>query len=241
MEKNIKIRTSDRKTIFGILRGPLNKPVVVIVHGLAGNMNEAMHYNAARYFEKHGFSSFRFGLYSWEKGARKLHETTFSTHGRDIDTVLKYLESRGAKKIFVVGHSYGWPSILHTKHRSFKAVAAWDGSILPANHVDVPMRSKKPKGRIIDEGYFVIVGEQMAKDSHRIRSLQLLKKFEKPVSFITVNDNILGNISGVTKMYKAFKGKKELVIIKGASHTFWEDGKQEELYAATVKWLKRFK
>ena len=240
MEKSVKIKTPDGKKIFGILRGSLNKPVIVLVHGLAGNMNEAMHYNAARYFEKHGFSSFRFGLYSWEKGARKLHETTFSTHGKDIDVVVKYLESHGAKKIFVAGHSYGWPSILHTKHRTFKAVAAWDGSILPTNNVDIPKRIQKPKGRIYDEGYFLIIGEKMAKDSHKIKSLELMKKFDEPVSFITVNNDVLGNISGMTTMHKAFKGKKELVVVKGATHTFWEDGKQEELYAATVKWFKRF-
>ncbi len=240
MEKAIKIRTPDRKIIYGVLRGLLNKPVVVLVHGLAGHMNEAMHYNAARYFEKRGFSSFRFGLYSWQKGARKLHECTFSTHGKDIDTILKYLELYGAKNIFIVGHSYGWPSILHAKHRIFKAVAAWDGSLLPTNHVDVPMRSKKPKGRIIDEGYFVIVGEKMAKDSRKIKSLDLIKKFNRPIGFITVDNNIEGNLNGARRMLEAAKQPKELVVIKGATHTFWEDGKEEELYAATVKWFKKF-
>ena len=72
MEKEIKIKTSDKKIIYGILRGSLSKPVIVQVHGLSGNMNEAMHYNAARYFEKHGFSSFRFNLYDWRKGAPKI-------------------------------------------------------------------------------------------------------------------------------------------------------------------------
>lgn len=240
MEKEITIRTPDKKIIYGILRGSLHRPVVVLVHGLAGHMNEAMHYNAARYFERQGFSSFRFGLYSWQKGARKLHECTFSTHGGDIDTVLEYLESHGAKKIFLAGHSFGWPSILQTKHRSFKAVAAWDGSILPTNHVDVPMRSRKPKGRIIDEGYFVIIGERMAKDSHAIKSLPLIRKFEQPIAFITVNNNVNGNISGAKIMFKAARKPKALVVIKGATHTFWEDGKQEELYAATIRWFKQF-
>ncbi|HUC01947.1 MAG TPA: hypothetical protein VMA75_03505 [Candidatus Paceibacterota bacterium] len=42
------------------------------------------------------------------------------------------------------------------------------------------------------------------------------------------------------KMHKAAKVKKELVVIKGATHTFWEEGRQEELYAATVRWFKKF-
>jgi len=240
MEKALKIKAADGKMIHGLLRGSLNKPVIVQVHGLAGNMNEAMHYNAARYFEKHGFSSLRFNLYSWEKGSRKLHESTFSNHGKDIDSVLAYLKSHGAKKVFIIGHSYGFPSILHTENRSFAAVAAWDGSILPANHVDAPQRIQKPKGRLIDFGYLIVVSDQMAKDSRKIKSLDLLKTFEQPISFITVNDNVDGNLGGAQKMFKAFRHKKELVVVKGAHHTFSEDGKQEELCSATVKWFKKF-
>ncbi|MDB4940379.1 MAG: hypothetical protein JWO40_804 [Candidatus Doudnabacteria bacterium] len=240
MDKPIKIKTPDKKFIYATLRGSLNKPLIVIAHGLAGNMNEAIHYNAARYFEKQGFSSLRFNLYSWEKDARKLHECTFSTHGEDIDTVLNYLKTQGVKKIFIVGHSYGWPSILHTQQRNFIAVASWDGSILPDNNIDVPIRIRKPKGRILDDGYFVIAGEQMAKDSHRIKSLDLIKKFDRPISFITVNDNVTGNLKGSQKMYKTTRVEKELVIIKGAHHTFVEEGKAEELYKATANWFKKF-
>jgi dienelactone hydrolase len=241
MEKELRIKTSDRKTIYGILRGSLNKPVIVQVHGLAGNMHEAMHYNAARYFEKQGFSSFRFNLYSWQKDARHMHECTFSTHGKDIDTVLGYLQKHGAKKIFIVGHSYGFPSILHAKSHAFSAVASWDGSVLPTNNVDVPARIKKPKGRILNEGYFVVVGEQMAIDSHKIKTIPLIKALWKPISFITVDDNVNGNLSGGTRMFKLAKQPKELVVIKGGTHCFTEDGKEEELYSATVKWFKKFK
>ena len=240
MERELKIKTSQRKNIHCIIRGSLDRPVIVLVHGLSGNMNEAMHYNAARYFETHGFSSLRFNLYSWQKGARKLHQCTFATHGKDIDVLLRYLESQGAKQIFVVGHSYGFPSILHAKNMCFRAAAAWDGSVLPTNHVDVARRSQSPKGRIIDEGYFVIIGERMAKDSRKIDTLGLLKKLKRPVSFITVNDNVNGNLSGAQRMFKACNQDKELVVIKGAHHTFSEDGKQEELYAATLSWFRKF-
>ena len=241
MEKDIKLKTSDRKTIYGILHGSLNKPVIVIVHGLAGNMQEAMHYNAARYFEKHGFSSFRFGLYSWQKGARKLHECTFSTHGKDIDTVIAYLRKRGAKRMFLVGHSFGWPSILHAKNRDFSAVAAWDGSLMPYSKKVFAQRNAKPKGRIFDEGYWVLMGDRMANDSHTFNSLASIKKFNKPVSFITNDSETEGNAKGNKEMYIAARGKKEFVLIKGAGHIFAEEGKQEQLYAATVKWFKRFK
>lgn len=240
MEKDIKIRTSDKKNIHATLRGSLRKPVIVLVHGLAGHMNEAMHYNAARYFEKQGFSSFRFGLYSWQKGARKLHECTFSTHGKDIDTIIAYLHRHGARKIFLVGHSFGWPSILHARSKEVLAVAAWDGSMLPYEKKVFAKRSAKPKGRILDEGYLVIMGERMAKDAHSFDSIARIKRFDIPTSFITVNSNTEGNMHRNKKMHAVAKVKKELVIIKGATHNFTEEGKEEELYVATVKWFKQF-
>jgi len=240
MERPISINTPDKKRSYGLLRGSVRRPLIVQVHGIARNLNEALHYNAARYFEKHGFSSFRFNLYSWQKRARRLHECIFATHGGDIDTVLRYLESRGAKNIFLVGHSFGLPSILHAKRRNFCAVAAWDGSLFPTNHLDISKRIQKPRGRLLDEGYLIVVGERMARDSQRIKSVDLLKKWDKPISFITVNDNKNGNWNAAKRMHKVVKEPKELIVIRDAHHDFTKEGKQEELYAATVKWFKQW-
>jgi pimeloyl-ACP methyl ester carboxylesterase len=169
-----------------------------------------------------------------------MHECTFSTHGKDIDTVLGYLRKHGAKKIFIAGHSYGFPSILHSKDRTFLAVASWDGSILPTNNIDVPARVNKPKGRLLNEGYFVLSSEQMAVDSHAIKTLPMVMKLGKPTIFITVDTDGFGNLSGAKRMFKITKKPKELVVIKGGTHCFTEDGKEEELYAATVKWFKKY-
>lgn len=155
--------------------------------------------------------------------------------------VVHYLHVHGARKIFLVGHSFGWPSILHAKNRNFSAVAAWDGSMLPYSRKVFAKRSINPKGRIFDEGYWVIMGERMADDSYSFDSWASIKKFDKPIAFITVDSNTKGNMNGNKKMYAAAQGKKKLVIIKGAAHNFAEEGKEEELYAATVKWFKEFK
>lgn len=55
-----------------------------------------------------------------------------------------------------------------------------------------------------------------------------------------MDNNVVGNWNNNKKMYAVAKVKKELVIIKGATHTYIEEGKEEELYAATVKWFKKF-
>lgn len=241
MEKEIRITTPDKKIIEGILTGSISRPLVVLIHGLAGNMNEAMHYNAARYFDKHGFSTFRFNLYSFNKGNRKLHECTFKTHGADIDIVLKYLHSNGAKKIFLAGHSFGWPSILHASSKDFIAAVSWDGSCLPNKFFDNATKVKQFNARVIDEGYYVLMGEKNAREEKTVNSIELIRKFNKPVKYITAE----GKSSSVNmvvgkKMFNATKVKKAFVTIKGASHCFLEDGKQEQLYKETINWLKEF-
>lgn len=239
METEYNIKTPDGKTINGILRGSIQKPVILIVHGFCGNMNEAMHYNAARYFEAQGFSSFRFNLYSWKKENRKLHECTLATHGADIDTVIAFLKSKGAKHVYAVGHSYGFPSILHAKNKDIEALVSWDGSVLPRNSFEkLPSISKPIKGKFIDEGYFVVMGEKMAKEEGMVNSKQLLKRFDRPTKFITIPKN--GNLAGSKKLFASMPQPKELVVIKGASHNFTEEGKQEELYKETVSWFKKF-
>lgn len=239
MEKNVKIRTADKKTIDGILRGPFKQNMIVLVHGLCGNMNEAMHYNAARFFEKHGFATFRFNLYSWGKNNRKLHECTLKTHGQDVDTVLQYLKTKGTKTVFIVGHSYGFPSILHSKSKDLSAIVSWDGSCLPHDHFDKLKEVKQPKGRVLDEGFLAIMGEKMVREASKSSSVELLKRITVPVKYITVSGKS-GNHVVSKKMYKVTRGKKELKVIRGATHNFTEEGKQEELYMATLDFLKKF-
>jgi predicted alpha/beta-fold hydrolase len=114
MEKQLKIKTPDKHTIYGFLRlhdKRKSKTLVVLVHGLTGSPNEHFHYNGARFLSKHGLASFRFSLYIDAPGGRKLHECGVSTHIKDLNTVLKFFRKK-FKKVFVVGHSLGGITVL---------------------------------------------------------------------------------------------------------------------------------
>ncbi|MEK7649751.1 MAG: DUF1749 domain-containing protein [Patescibacteria group bacterium] len=241
MEKNLRLKTKDKKIIYAKLRGSLNKPTIVLVHGLTGHMDEAMHYNAARFFEKNGFSVFRFNLYDWQKGARNLGECTLKIHGQDIDTVVDYLRKNGAKKIFVVGHSYGAPSILSSAKKDFDGVIFWDGSYMPVivKFFYGCKFIKAINGRILNEGFEVVLREELIRESKTVDSLDLIKKIQAPIKIILAGKGVL--IGGGKKMYKSANNPKSLSVIKGAGHNFAEEGKQEELFKVTLAWLKSLK
>ena len=238
MEKEFKIRTPDKKIIYGKLRGSLSKPVIISVHGLGSTMDDAIHYNAARYFEKNGFASFIFNLYDWRKGARKMLDCSLKRHGKDIDTVTKFLKRKGTKKIFILGHSYGAPAILCSEYKNYKAVVFWDGSFVEfsARFFKQDIRLRQIKARFSRWGS--LTGERMVQEAFKFDTLKYLVKLNMPIKFIAAGKGILTPYE--KKMYKAVKVQKALKVIAGASHNFTEGGMQEKLYKETLSWFKKF-
>lgn len=239
MEQQIQIPTPDGNKIYGTLRGSLQNPLIIIVHGLGGFKDEHMHFNGSRYFEKKGYSAFRFNLYGYEKDARKLVDCTLKTHARDLDTVVDYFRKEGAGKIIVVGHSYGGPTILASKNKDFDVVVLWD----PA--VDIEGVAKKELKKLegtdlyyADWGLAVIIGKKMVQEDVNIQPLELVKKLHVPLKIICAGAGFL--VSQNKKLLEIANAPKSMTVIKDASHNFNEDGMEEKLFAETYSWIKKF-
>src|SRR5258708_6942402 len=212
------IKTPDKKNIYARLSGSLKKPVIIVVHGLAGSMGGALQYNSAKYFARRGFTTLLINLYDFRKGGRKLHQCTLKTHGKDIDTVVKYLKRQGVKKIFIAGHSYGAPSIMLSANKEFQAIAFWDGSNLPEiskNFLEWKY-IKQLKGRLSGGGYSNLVGEAMIQESRKLETLELIKKIRVPVKIVVAGN---GPIKfKLVRLYQAANKPKSFYIVKGATH-----------------------
>src|SRR3989338_5491235 len=231
MEKSFFIKTPDKKRIYARLVGNMKKPAVVVVHGLFGSMRSALVYNSANYLNKKGFSVLLVELYGWKEGSRRLKDCTLKVHGQDIDTVIRYLRKCGAKKIFITGHSYGAPSIMHSVNKDFAAVVFWDVSYHRVTNNSF-RGYKKIKGlniRINDEGS--LIGEEMYQEAKHVDSLKLVKELRVPIKFITAGTGPL--LQAEKQMYQAANYPKEHIVIKGATHSFEEEGKQDQVYSET--------
>lgn len=240
MEEEIKIPLEKKKYIYGILRGSLDKPLVIFVHGFPGFKNEHQFFNASRFFEKNGFSAFRFDLYSWMADARKLEDCTLSVHGQDLDIVVEYFRNKGVKKIFVVGHSFGGVTVLLSKKKDFDAVVLWDSS----GDKDVKLKAKYIKE--IDKYYyegesaygFTISREMYEENNNKVKPSELIKEFHMPIKIIVAGKGVL------TEEGKQFLNNandpKSFATIQGATHCFDEDGAEENLFKETYNWFRDF-
>lgn len=245
MEKALNIKLDKRFVAYGMLHGSLNKPLVIIVHGLPGNCREGFYFSAARWFAKNGYAAYGFNLYAWQKDARQLKNCTLATHAADLDTVVAYFRKKGVKKVFVVGHSFGGPTILLSKNQDFDGAVLWDPShdisFTKANY-GCPAGTfvKELGGYLTHWGQNVIIGQAMAKEVDRLKWNDLPKYFSKPLKMIVAGKGAL--VPAVKRSIKNANDPKALDIIKGATHYFDDDETmQERVFASTKDWFDTFR
>lgn len=240
MEQLIKIPTSNKKIIYGIFRGSLSQPLVVFVHGLGGIMNQHIYYNGARFLERNGISSFRFNLYGWEKDSRNLIECTVDTHSFDLDKIIEYFRKKRVKKIFVVGHSFGGPTILLSKNKDFDGIILWEPSYDEPKSFEefeyVPALDLYK----VRWGIDVLIGKKMfeAKGTLRDREERGIKEITVPIKIIVAGRGFL--VRGGKRYYALANEPKAHVVVENADHLFDIDGVEEELFKETLSWIKKF-
>jgi len=241
MEQAVKIKIPrTKKYIHGTWRGNKSWPVVDFVHGLSGHRDEHIFFNGGRFFAKHKIATFRFNQYDWHKNARNLQDCTLKTQAADLDTVVGYLRKNGAKKIFVVGHSYGGPTILFSKTKDFAGVIFWDAAYNLKTVFDGQPR-RMSRGYLLPWGVEVFIGQKMFNESQTVSNEQLLARMQQintPSKIICAGKGTL--IAGGKKYFQAARQPKELTIIPAAGHNFNEDGAEEKLFTETLMWIKRF-
>jgi len=240
MEKEIKIKTKDKHIIYGVLNTTKkkSKSLIVFVHGLTGHKNEHHFYNSAKFFPKNGFDTFRFDLYSGEKGGRSLMKSAISTHTKDVETVVNHFNKK-YKHIFLVGHSLGGPSIMLSKVRNdISGIILWDSSARTKVEWDDFKYNKTLKTYMVSWGTEYLISKKMV-DEWKTLPLpkNLISDIKTPIKIICAGKGAL--IKSGKEYYKYAKGPKSFSVIKGAGHVFDEYGKEDELFKETLNFIKK--
>lgn len=241
MEKQIKIPTGDGHVIYGTLNwlGRKPKALIIFVHGLTSSELDHHIFNASRFFPKRGFATLRFNLYDWRNRARKLRHTSLAVHARDTNTVVDHFRKR-FEKIFLVGHSWGGPTIICSDTSKVDGIVLWE----PTPDIKkTMMRYLKPVPRtnyyLMDWGIEYLVGKATYNElMHFPDCLGAIRKIKKPIKFILAGNGIL--VKGGRAYHRNANSPKALSVISGATHNFDEWGTEEHLFRETLSWVKRF-
>ena len=244
MEQQIKIKIpGTKKYIYGVLRGSVRQPLVILVHGLTGHRDAHIFYNGARFLERHGFSSFRFNLYDFAKDARKLDECTLQTHADDLDAVVAYFRKNGVRKICVIGHSYGGPTILLSRKKDFDVVVLWD----PTYGKSVALKKDVVYLRGLRKYYLagwsckIMVGKEMVDFSEKVsdmKSNDWIASMHVPVKIILAEKSM--HVERGRGYYAPANQPKAFAIVKNADHCFNTDGTEEQLFKETLSWIRKY-
>lgn len=241
METSLKLKTSDKHIIYGTLRSSNTKSnvLLIFVHGLTGNQNEHIFFNGARFFEKQKIDTFRFDLYSGEKGGRSLSHCGISTHAQDLNTVVKYFRKK-YKTIFVAGHSLGGVTVLASDTHFVDGIILWDSS--QRNKLSAQTRKtydKKREAYISTWGTEFLIGKQMKQEWESFPIPKIaIQNIHKPIKMIVAGKGWL--INAGKEYFKYAQEPKAFSLIKGAGHTFDEDGVEQELFEETKRFIKKY-
>ncbi len=70
-----------------------------------------------------------------------MSKSTITTHGKDLDTIVSHFRKK-YKKIIVIGHSLGSPTILKSDFSKVDNIILWDPSYLESGSEDTPKKAK---------------------------------------------------------------------------------------------------
>ena len=236
MREKTELKTQDDYIIYGTLDSNNNKTLLIFVHGFTGGQDEHHYLNAAPFFIKNNFDTFRFDFYSRNNNTRPLAESSITSHSKDLKLIIDNFKDKYGELI-LIGHSFGPLVILSTDLSDISKLILWDPT--------TPFKNIKDKNASFDSslnkyifhwGMDFLVSKQMVDEWMSADLNSLVEKLSIPCKIIFAGDC---NKHKLWKSYlPKFKVKHESAIIEGATHGFIEEGTEQKLFEETLKWIK---
>jgi len=245
MEEQVIIQSRDSVSIHGIKNTPADSAgagLIIFVHGFTGNKNTRLIFNTKKFFPKKGCYTYRFDLYNTSKDARDFLDTSVRQNSQDIEDVISYFKST-YKKVYLVGHSLAIHAFLMADLQKIDAVIFWDGSYSTQIHKSVIWKdfifNKEADAYVMPGFLSILVGKKLYTELQEFpNSVDLISKIKRPIKIIVASDGLC--VDAGKDYFKHAHSPKDFCIIHGASHNFDEGETEEELYKATLDWVKKF-
>lgn len=240
-ETKFTLPTLDGRTIYGVKSGKPNGPAVVMVHGYSGHMYEYPFKYFAKLTETE-FCTYRFNLYDGQTGGRRAIDCTFQTHADDLNTLINSIKPKH-EKIFLVGHSFGGPSIMVANPENISAVSLWDPSydVAKSQQDFAEAYSKLGDYYMLTWGDSYLMGQAMYNASSQLDAAacaNLAKAAKFPVQVIHAG---AGYFVDKGHSYDSFgHPQNRRDVVQDAGHCFVENDTATIVASLTTQWFKQW-
>ncbi len=224
-------------------------PLIILVHGFAGNRDENGLFTAARdYLLGHGFSVLRFDHRGCGESGGSYSEVRISDLRQDLLHVIKYVgmmrDDLAPESIGLVGFSLGAATGILANSRRVNSYVFWSPAINTADDMLPRYQTTEVSQELEKYGVFskagLKVGSGLIEDLRQNGALKDLEQGKFRHNVLIVHGMADQRISyKSSEAAKDFLGaRSRICLLKEADHSFRNDpNAREALFAATAKWF----
>ena len=236
--------------VAGILHLPLTKKSsgIVMIHGFKGDKDEHGRFvEAARRFCEEGFYVLRFDCRGTGESDGKFEDMTIDSEVEDLMNAINFLRKQNVNKIGVLGLSLGGEIAILTATKSdIEALVLWapvtSSSIWKRGFSEKQVQELRSKGTTIvysrKTGKPWVIGYGFFESAIHTKVEDALTKIKCPTLIIHGDKDTTVPLECSQLAIKKIKAVKELRVITGANHGFYEH--LNEIINLSVEWFKKY-
>jgi alpha/beta superfamily hydrolase len=252
VEDQVEFENKKGQKLVGILHEPKEKTdkAVVIAHTFKGDKDyQPILEAASEFLAMNKIAVLRFDFAGAGESEGDYKNTTLLSEVDDLRSAIKFVESRGYKKIGLIGFSIGAIVSLIAYNSKIRAIVLWSPLLNPMIIYDRYKKFEEEfkiskfivKERKIDKKK-VRIGIDLFNEWKNINMVPFIETVECPVLFVVAGeDKEICNREENLEMLKYFPNKKnKLIVVEGADHDFLDKEKARKVILATRNWLRKF-
>lgn len=233
--------------LAGILDGEGDIGVILCSH-FTGFKEYKHLYKQAKALAAEGYRALRFDFSDCIGGSQGTCEDMSLTHQvRDVFAAIDFMNSKGCKKIGLLGHSLGGTTAIVAAANDKRVECLVPVAALAKVEWDTLFHSKKDEWK--EQGYITFPtwkkGEIKIKygfyqELSRYDCTQLIKAVNAPVRVIQPENDELVSMRNAQGIYDNANEPKDLKIVRGADHMFSNRNHEKEMVDLCVEWFKQY-
>lgn len=248
MDQKLYFQNSKGNELCGLLSnstGDISRPIIIFVHGFSSNKNTSNFVKLKDILDKDNIATFRFDVFGHGESEGKFEDITITEAVDDILQAIKFLQSKGYKRIGLLGSSFGGiSSIMAASKTNDLFMLALKSPVSDYLEVEMNRFSEKDLEEWKKQGYrdyeddgkILKLGYTFVADFKNNDAYKAATQISIPAIIVHGDADKTVPVSQSIKISKIIPNCK-LVLIKGADHRYTEGDQAEQMLKAFSEFI----